>query len=85
MDAAEAVATCRLARDAIVIAMHMYSLDHATVSRGEVEKRRLSKEFEELTVRSAVRITQYHTLPTRSRFSSMEQICTRPRERSALL
>ena len=36
MDAAEAVATCRLAPDAIVIATHMDSLDHATVSRNEL-------------------------------------------------
>src|SRR6478736_4294895 len=36
MDAAEAVATCRLAPDATVIATHMESLDHATVSRDEL-------------------------------------------------
>lgn len=33
MDAAEAAATCKLAPDAIVIATHMDSLDHANVSR----------------------------------------------------
>ncbi|WKA27995.1 MBL fold metallo-hydrolase [Bradyrhizobium roseum] len=38
MDAAEAVATCRLAPDATVIATHMESLDHATVSRGELRR-----------------------------------------------
>ncbi|MET0678606.1 MAG: MBL fold metallo-hydrolase [Bradyrhizobium sp.] len=38
MDAAEAVATCRLAPDAVVIATHMESLDHATVSRDELRR-----------------------------------------------
>jgi phosphoribosylaminoimidazole-succinocarboxamide synthase len=38
MDAAEAVATCRLAPDATVIATHMDSLDHATVSREELRQ-----------------------------------------------
>jgi L-ascorbate metabolism protein UlaG (beta-lactamase superfamily) len=38
MDAAEAVATCRLAPDATVIATHMESLDHATVSRDELRR-----------------------------------------------
>jgi L-ascorbate metabolism protein UlaG (beta-lactamase superfamily) len=38
MDAAEAVATCRLAPDATVIATHMDSLDHATVSRDELRR-----------------------------------------------
>ena len=38
MDAAEAVATCRLAPDATVIATHMESLDHATVSRDELRQ-----------------------------------------------
>ena len=38
MDAAEAVATCRLAPDAIVIATHMDLLDHATVSRDELRR-----------------------------------------------
>ncbi len=36
MDAAEAAATCRLAPDALVIATHMDSLDHATVSREDL-------------------------------------------------
>jgi L-ascorbate metabolism protein UlaG (beta-lactamase superfamily) len=38
MDAAEAIATCRLAPDATVIATHMDSLDHATVSRDELRR-----------------------------------------------
>ena len=38
MDAAEAVATCRLAPDARVIATHMESLDHATVTRDELRR-----------------------------------------------
>ncbi|WP_407175104.1 MBL fold metallo-hydrolase [Bradyrhizobium sp. STM 3562] len=38
MDAAEAVATCRLARDVLVIATHMESLDHATVTRDELKR-----------------------------------------------
>jgi len=38
MDAAEAVATCRLAPDATVIATHMEALDHATVSRDELRQ-----------------------------------------------
>ena len=38
MDAKEAVATSRLAPDAIVIATHMDSLDHATVSRDELRR-----------------------------------------------
>ena len=38
MDAAEAVATCRLAPDATVIATHMESLDHTTVSRDELRR-----------------------------------------------
>ncbi|MFH0298980.1 MBL fold metallo-hydrolase [Bradyrhizobium sp. 31Argb] len=38
MDAAEAVATCRLAPDAVVIATHMEALDHATVSRDDLLK-----------------------------------------------
>lgn len=38
MDAAEAAATCKLAPDAIVIATHMDSLDHATVSRDELRR-----------------------------------------------
>jgi L-ascorbate metabolism protein UlaG (beta-lactamase superfamily) len=38
MDAAEAVATCWLAPDAVVIATHMESLDHATVSRDELRR-----------------------------------------------
>ena len=38
MDAAEAVATCRLAPNATVIATHMDSLDHATVSRDELRR-----------------------------------------------
>jgi L-ascorbate metabolism protein UlaG (beta-lactamase superfamily) len=38
MDAAEAVATCRLAPDATVIATHMESLDHATVTRDELRQ-----------------------------------------------
>jgi hypothetical protein len=38
MDAEEAVATSRLAPDAIVIATHMDSLDHATVSRDELRR-----------------------------------------------
>ena len=36
MDAVEAVATCRLAPDAVVIATHMDSLDHATISREQL-------------------------------------------------
>jgi len=38
MDAAEAVTTCRLAPHAIVVATHMDSLDHATVSRDELRR-----------------------------------------------
>jgi L-ascorbate metabolism protein UlaG (beta-lactamase superfamily) len=38
MDAAEAVATCRLAPDATVIATHMEALDHATVTRDELRR-----------------------------------------------
>jgi L-ascorbate metabolism protein UlaG (beta-lactamase superfamily) len=38
MDAAEAVATCQLAPDATVIATHMESLDHATISRDELRQ-----------------------------------------------
>ena len=38
MDAAEAVAACRLAPNATVIATHMDSLDHATVSRDELRR-----------------------------------------------
>ncbi|MBN8988816.1 MAG: MBL fold metallo-hydrolase [Rhizobiales bacterium] len=38
MDAAEAVATCRLAPNAVVIATHMESLDHATVTRDELRR-----------------------------------------------
>lgn len=38
MDAAEAVATCRLAPDATVIATHMEALDHATVTREELRR-----------------------------------------------
>src|SRR5262245_49137082 len=38
MDAAEAVATCRLAPSATVIATHMDSLDHATVTREELRR-----------------------------------------------
>jgi len=38
MDAAEAVAICRLAPNATVIATHMDSLDHATVSRDELRR-----------------------------------------------
>ncbi|MBX9647133.1 MAG: MBL fold metallo-hydrolase [Xanthobacteraceae bacterium] len=38
MDAAEAVATCRLAPASVVIATHMESLDHATVSRDELRR-----------------------------------------------
>ena len=38
MDAAEAIATCRLVPDATVIATHMDSLDHATVSRDELRR-----------------------------------------------
>jgi L-ascorbate metabolism protein UlaG (beta-lactamase superfamily) len=38
MDAAEAAATCRIAPDATVIATHMDSLDHATVSRDELRR-----------------------------------------------
>jgi L-ascorbate metabolism protein UlaG (beta-lactamase superfamily) len=38
MDAEEAVATSRLAPDAIVNATHMDSLDHATVSRDELRR-----------------------------------------------
>ncbi|MDH2399832.1 MBL fold metallo-hydrolase [Bradyrhizobium sp. SSUT18] len=38
MDAAEAVAICRLAPSAAVIATHMDSLDHATVSRDDLLK-----------------------------------------------
>ena len=38
MDAAEAVATCRLAPASTVVATHMDSLDHATVSRAELKR-----------------------------------------------
>ena len=38
MDAKEAVATCRLAPASTVIATHMDSLDHATVSRDELRQ-----------------------------------------------
>ena len=38
MDAKEAVATCRLAPASTVIATHMDSLDHATVSRDELRR-----------------------------------------------
>ena len=38
MDAAEAVATCLLAPASIVVATHMDSLDHATVSRDELRR-----------------------------------------------
>ena len=38
MDAAEAVATCRLAPASIVVATHMDLLDHATVSRDELRR-----------------------------------------------
>ena len=38
MDAKEAVATCRLAPASTVIAPHMDSLDHATVSRDELRR-----------------------------------------------
>lgn len=38
MDAAEAVATCRFASGAAVIATHMDSLDHATVSRADLQR-----------------------------------------------
>ncbi|QOZ67374.1 MBL fold metallo-hydrolase [Bradyrhizobium arachidis] len=38
MDAAQAVETCRLAPDAVVIATHMDSLDHATVSRIDLQQ-----------------------------------------------
>jgi hypothetical protein len=38
MDAAEAVATCRLAPASVVVATHMDSLDHATVSREELRR-----------------------------------------------
>lgn len=38
MDAAEAVATCRLAPQARVIATHMDSLDHATISRDDLKR-----------------------------------------------
>ncbi|WP_441236150.1 MBL fold metallo-hydrolase [Bradyrhizobium sp. 930_D9_N1_4] len=38
MDAAQAVATCRLAPGAVVIATHMDSLDHATVSRVDLKQ-----------------------------------------------
>lgn len=38
MDAAEAVATCRLVPVSIVVATHMDSLDHATVSRDELRR-----------------------------------------------
>jgi L-ascorbate metabolism protein UlaG (beta-lactamase superfamily) len=38
MDAAEAVATCRLAPASTVVATHMDSLDHATVSRDELRR-----------------------------------------------
>lgn len=38
MDAAEAVSTCRLAPAATVIATHMDSLDHATISRDELRQ-----------------------------------------------
>ena len=38
MDAKEAVATCRLAPASTVIATHMDSLDHATVSREELRR-----------------------------------------------
>lgn len=36
MDAAQTVAVCRAAQDSIVIATHMDSVDHATVSRDEL-------------------------------------------------
>lgn len=38
MDAAEAVATCRLAPAATVVATHMDSLDHATVTRKDLRR-----------------------------------------------
>ncbi|MEH2549843.1 L-ascorbate metabolism protein UlaG (beta-lactamase superfamily) [Bradyrhizobium sp. AZCC 2262] len=38
MDAAEAVATCRLAPASIIVATHMDSLDHATISRDELRR-----------------------------------------------
>lgn len=36
MDAAETVAVCELAADAVVVAVHMEALDHATVSRADL-------------------------------------------------
>jgi L-ascorbate metabolism protein UlaG (beta-lactamase superfamily) len=38
MDAAEAIATCKLAPSALVIATHMEALDHATVTRDELRR-----------------------------------------------
>jgi L-ascorbate metabolism protein UlaG (beta-lactamase superfamily) len=38
MDAAEAVAVCRLAPGSVVIATHMEALDHATVTRDELRQ-----------------------------------------------
>ncbi|MDI4234003.1 MBL fold metallo-hydrolase [Bradyrhizobium sp. Arg237L] len=45
MDAAEAVATCRLAPDTVVIATHMEALDHATVSRDDLLKYARNEEI----------------------------------------
>jgi L-ascorbate metabolism protein UlaG (beta-lactamase superfamily) len=36
MDAAQTIATCELAKDARIVAVHMEALDHATVTRAEL-------------------------------------------------
>jgi L-ascorbate metabolism protein UlaG (beta-lactamase superfamily) len=43
MDAAETVALCRMAPDAIVVATHMDALDHATVSRDDLRRHALAQ------------------------------------------
>ena len=38
MDAEQTIATCELAKDARVVAVHMEALDHATVTRAELRR-----------------------------------------------
>jgi hypothetical protein len=38
MDAEQTIATCELAKDACIVAVHMEALDHATVSRADLRR-----------------------------------------------